>query len=130
MEKIVEEKIEKWLNGAYDENTKAELQKMIDNNQEEELTEAFYKDLEFGTGGLRGIMGVGSNKMNKYTLGAATQGLANYIIKSFPNEEKKVAIAHDCRNNSPYFATIIRDVFTANGIKVYLGLRFKLDYKS
>ena len=119
MEKIVEEKIEKWLNGAYDEKTKSELQQMVDSNQEEELTEAFYKDLEFGTGGLRGIMGIGSNRMNKYTVGAATQGLANYINKSFPNEEKKVAIAHDCRNNSDYFAAIVRDVFTANGIKVY-----------
>ena len=119
MEKIVEDKIKKWLNGAYDEKTKAELQQMLDENQVDELTEAFYKDLEFGTGGLRGIMGIGSNRMNKYTVGAATQGLANYINKSFPNEEKKVAIAHDCRNNSAYFATIVRDVFTANGIKVY-----------
>lgn len=119
MEKIVEEKIQKWLNGAYDDKTKAELQQMVDDNQEEELTEAFYKDLEFGTGGLRGIMGIGSNRMNKYTVGAATQGLANYINKSFPNEEKKVALAYDCRNNSDYFASIVRDVFTANGIKVY-----------
>ena len=119
MEKIVEEKISTWLNGAYDNETKEELQKLVDANQIEELTESFYKDLEFGTGGLRGIMGIGSNRMNKYTVGAATQGLANYINKSFPNVEKKVAIAHDCRNNSSYFATIVRDVFTANGIKVY-----------
>lgn len=119
MERIVEEKIEKWLTGAYDEDTKKELQQLVDNSQTEELTEAFYKDLEFGTGGLRGIMGIGSNRMNKYTVGTATQGLANYLKKSFPNEEKKVAIAHDSRNNSPYFASIVRDVFTANGIKVY-----------
>ena len=119
MEKVVEDKIQQWLNGNYDEDTKAKLQEMIDSSQEEELIESFYKDLEFGTGGLRGLMGIGSNKMNKYTVGTATQGLANYLNKSFPNVEKKVAIAHDCRNNSSYFASIVRDVFTANGIKVY-----------
>ena len=119
MEKVVEDKIQQWLNGNYDEDTKAKLQEMIDSNQEDELMESFYKDLEFGTGGLRGLMGIGSNKMNKYTVGTATQGLANYLNKSFPDVEKKVAIAHDCRNNSAYFASIVRDVFTANGIKVY-----------
>lgn len=119
MEEIVATKIDKWLSGSYDIETKKILQNLIDEGKTEELTEAFYKDLEFGTGGLRGIMGVGSNRMNKYTVGAATQGLANYIIKSFPNEEKKVAIAHDSRNNSSNFAAIVRDIFTANGIKVY-----------
>ena len=81
MEKIVEERINSWLNGAYDEETKKEIRDLIDSKNEKELTDAFYRDLEFGTGGLRGIMGVGTNRMNKYTVGRATQGLANYILK-------------------------------------------------
>ncbi|MFN0047502.1 MAG: phospho-sugar mutase [Cytophagales bacterium] len=116
----IQTKINHWLNGNYDQETKAEIQRLIDANNEAELTDAFYKDLEFGTGGLRGIMGVGSNKMNKYTIAAATQGIFNYLAKSFEGEQIKVAIAHDSRNNSPYFAKITAEVFAANGAKVYL----------
>ncbi len=113
-------KAQVWLNGAYDEETKAAVRQMIENDPQE-LVESFYKDLEFGTGGLRGIMGVGSNRMNKYTVGAATQGFANYLKKNFPDiQQIKVAIAHDSRNNSRYFAEVTADVFSANGIKVYL----------
>jgi phosphoglucomutase len=99
--------------------TKQEIQKLISAGNETELADAFYKDLEFGTGGLRGTMGVGSNRMNKYTVGMATQGLANYLKQCFPGEQLKVAIAHDSRNKSDYFAAITADVFSANGIKVY-----------
>ena len=113
------EKALNWLNQEIDLDFKEGIQTLLDGN-EQELTESFYKDLEFGTGGLRGIMGVGSNRMNKYTLGMATQGLSNYLIKTFPNEEVKVAIAYDCRNNSNYFSEITAAVFSANGIKVYL----------
>ncbi len=102
-----------------DAESKQQIKSWLDTNSEE-LTEAFYKDLEFGTGGLRGIMGVGSNRMNKYTLGLATQGLANYLNKSFPEGNIKVAIAHDSRNNSRTFAETTADIFSANGIKVYL----------
>jgi len=113
-------KAQEWLNGAYDEETKASIRNMMENDQQE-LIESFYKDLEFGTGGLRGIMGAGSNRMNKYTVGAATQGFANYLRKNFPGmEQLKVAIAYDSRNNSKYFAQVTADVFSANGIKVYL----------
>ena len=97
---------------------------MIDASDDSELVDSFYKDLEFGTGGLRGIMGTGSNRMNKYTIGKATQGLSNYLLKRFPNEEIKVAIAHDSRNNSQYFAETTAAVFSANGIKVYFFVRF------
>ena len=110
----------KWLTGQYDEETRSAVQEMIDNNPDE-LVESFYRNLEFGTGGLRGIMGVGTNRMNKYTVGMATQGLANYIKKVYPKDkELKAAIAYDCRNNSEYFAQITADVFSANGFKVYL----------
>jgi phosphoglucomutase len=119
MEATIKAKIDAWLTGPYDDETKAEIRKFIDADETEALTDAFYQDLEFGTGGLRGIMGVGSNRMNKYTLGAATQGLSNYLKKSFPNEQVKVAIAHDSRINSPEFARIVADVFSANDIKVY-----------
>lgn len=112
------EKIHTWLQGDFDHETKHAVQDLIDSNQDE-LLESFYKDLEFGTGGLRGTMGVGTNRINKYTIGMATQGLANYLKKSFPNEQLKVAIAHDSRNNSPFFAKITAEVFSANGIKVY-----------
>ncbi|HSZ25941.1 MAG TPA: phospho-sugar mutase [Cytophagaceae bacterium] len=114
------ERIQKWLNGAFDDSTKNIIRKWIEENKEDELVEAFYKELEFGTGGLRGTMGVGSNQMNKYTIGMATQGLSNYLKLNFPNQQIKVAIAHDSRNNSPYFAHVVADVFSANGIKVYL----------
>src|SRR6478735_5669841 len=113
------EKINKWLNGNYDAQTKESIKSLILEGKEEELVDAFYKDLEFGTGGLRGIMGNGSNRMNRYTIAAATQGLSNYLIKSFPGEKISVAIAHDSRNNSPYFAEVTAEVFSANGIKVY-----------
>ncbi len=113
------EKALNWLSQDIDQDIKEGIQTLLD-GPEIELTEAFYKELEFGTGGLRGIMGVGSNRMNKYTLGMATQGLSNYLNQTFPNEEIKVAIAYDCRNNSTYFADITAGVFSANGIKVYL----------
>ena len=112
------EKANAWLNGNIDEESKSSIRKMMESNPQE-LTESFYTDLEFGTGGLRGIMGVGTNRMNKYTVGMATQGLANYLKKQFEGEIK-VAIAHDSRNNSPYFARITAEVFSANGIKVFL----------
>lgn len=111
--------INEWLNGNYDNNTKAEIQKLLDAESYTELTDAFYRSLEFGTGGLRGIMGPGSNRINKYTIGTATQGLSNYLNKKYPGEQIKVAIAHDSRNNSDYFAKITADVFSANGIQVY-----------
>jgi phosphoglucomutase len=116
----VMEKANEWLNGNYDDETKNTIRQMIKNDPKE-LVDAFYQNLEFGTGGLRGIMGVGSNRMNKYTVGAATQGFANYLNASFPDTKPiKVAIAYDSRNNSPYFAQITADVFSANGFKVYL----------
>ena len=115
----IQSKIDSWLNGPYDEETKAQIRELMTGTQNESLTDAFYRDLEFGTGGLRGLMGVGSNRMNRYTLGAATQGLSNYLKKSFPDEQVKVAIAHDSRNNSPEFARVVANVFSANDIKVY-----------
>ena len=117
----VRSKAEGWLTSGYDEQTRAEVQRMLDAEDTTDLVEAFYKDLEFGTGGLRGIMGVGSNRMNRYTVGAATQGLANYLKQAFPSlPEISVAIGHDCRNNSDVFARIAAEIFSANGIKVYL----------
>ena len=112
--------VQNWLNGKYDEETKAAIRKMMEENPNE-LNESFYRNLEFGTGGLRGIMGVGTNRMNKYTVAMATQGLANYVLKSFSEvKEIKAAGAYDCRNNSPFFAKITADVLAANGIHVYL----------
>jgi phosphoglucomutase len=121
----VQSRVDAWLAGNYDEATKAEIKQLIDQNNTTELTDAFYRDLEFGTGGLRGIMGAGSNRVNKYTLGAATQGLSNYLIKLYPEQQINVVIAHDNRNNSSLFAGIVADVFSANGIFVYFfeGLR-------
>ncbi|WP_455110227.1 phospho-sugar mutase [Porphyromonas sp.] len=117
----VRAKANAWLAPGYDAETRAEVQRMLDNPDTTELVEAFYKDLEFGTGGLRGIMGVGSNRMNRYTVGAATQGLANYLKREFASlPQIAVAIGHDCRNNSDVFARITAEVFSANGIKVYL----------
>ncbi len=114
-------KAEKWLSPAYDADTQAEVKKMLAAEDKTDLIEAFYKDLEFGTGGLRGIMGVGSNRMNIYTVGAATQGLANYLNKNFKSlKQISVVIGHDCRNNSRKFAEISAQIFSANGIKVYL----------
>ena len=115
MENLIKEKVNLWLNGNYDQATKNEVSKLLQTN-EKELIDAFYKDLEFGTGGLRGIMGVGTNRMNKYTVGFATQGFANYLKQQFPNKPLKVAICFDSRNNSKYFAGITADVFSANGI--------------
>jgi phosphoglucomutase len=111
--------INQWLNGSYDQQTKNDIQQLLDKEAYTELTDAFYRNLEFGTGGLRGIMGAGSNRINKYTIGTATQGLSNYLLKKYPGEQIKVAIAHDSRNNSDYFAKITADVFSANGIHVY-----------
>lgn len=118
-------KVSSWLNGDYDIDTKQSIQQLIDEGNDTELTDAFYKDLEFGTGGLRGLIGIGSNRMNRYTVGTATQGLANYLNKAFPNEAKSVAVAYDSRIKSDEFAKIIADIFSANGISVYLfeGLR-------
>lgn len=113
-------KVNTWLEGDYDIDTKQSIQKLIDEGNDTELTDAFYKDLEFGTGGLRGLIGVGSNRMNRYTVGTATQGLANYLNKAFPNEEIKVAIAYDSRIKSDEFSQIIADIFSASGITVYL----------
>ncbi len=119
MEPAIQEKVNEWLNGNYDQETKNEIEKMQKENPGE-LTESFYKNLEFGTGGLRGIMGVGTNRMNKYTVGMATQGYANYLKQSFPGKTVKVAIAHDSRNNSRFFAETVAKVFAANGIRVFL----------
>ncbi|MBV4360308.1 phospho-sugar mutase [Pinibacter aurantiacus] len=119
MDAAINEKVNSWLNGNYDEATKNEIKKIASENPQE-LAESFYRSLEFGTGGLRGIMGVGTNRMNKYTVGMATQGYANYLKQQFPNEEIRVAIAHDCRNNSRFFAETTANVFAANGIKVFL----------
>jgi phosphoglucomutase len=115
MDASIQHKVNTWLTGNYDEATKATVRSLTP----EEAVEAFYRDLEFGTGGLRGLMGVGSNRMNKYTVGAATQGLANYLKKALPGVQIKTAIAHDSRNNSPEFARIVADVFSANGFQVY-----------
>lgn len=125
LEASVEQRIKQWLEGGYDEETKAEIRSLLEKEAYTELTDAFYKELEFGTGGLRGIMGVGSNRVNKYTFGMATQGLSNFLKKEYEGEEIKVAIAHDCRNNSDTLAKVVADVFSANGIKVYFfdGLR-------
>lgn len=113
------EKAQLWLTDSFDEETKQAVQKLIDENPTE-LEDSFYRELEFGTGGMRGIMGVGTNRLNKYTLGQATQGLANYLHQQFQGEEIKVAIAYDVRNNSREFGKIVADVLTANGIKVLL----------
>ncbi|MBK7087984.1 MAG: phospho-sugar mutase [Chitinophagaceae bacterium] len=114
----IKKKVDQWLHGNYDEETKNAIRK-LQAEYENELTDAFYKNLEFGTGGLRGIMGVGTNRMNKYTVGMATQGYANYLKQCFGNDVR-VVIGHDCRNNSRSFAEITANVFAANGIKVYL----------
>ena len=119
LDKLVASKAQAWLDGNYDEATKQEVRFLMENNHNE-LVESFYKDLEFGTGGLRGIMGVGTNRMNIYTVGAATQGLANYLKLNFAGEEIKVAISHDSRNNSRMFAERVADIFASNGFVVYL----------
>lgn len=118
--KKVTERAQSWLSEGYDADTQKEVRRMLEAEDKTELIEAFYKNLEFGTGGLRGIMGAGTNRMNRYTVSMATQGLSNYLLKAFPNEQIKVVIGHDCRNNSRFFAETAANVFSANGIKVYL----------
>ncbi|MHA6280759.1 phospho-sugar mutase [Salinimicrobium sp. CAU 1759] len=115
----IKSRAESWLSAPFDKETQKEVQDLLQNDSQE-LKESFYTDLEFGTGGMRGIMGVGTNKINKYTLGKNTQGLSNYLKRQFPGEELRVAIAYDCRNNSEELARIVADVFSANGIKVFL----------
>lgn len=115
----IKNKAQYWLNDIFDSETQQEVKQMQDKD-ENLLIDSFYKDLEFGTGGLRGVMGAGTNRMNKYTVGMTTQGLSNYLISEFPGQQIKCAIAYDCRNNSEYFAKITASVFSANGIKVYL----------
>ena len=116
-----EAKAKQWLSPSFDEKTRKEVQSMIDNADKTNLIESFYKDLEFGTGGLRGIMGAGSNRMNIYTVGMATQGFANYLKKNFKGKEQiSVVVCHDCRNNSRLFAETVADIFSANGIKAYI----------
>jgi phosphoglucomutase len=119
MDSIIQQSIDKWLHGAFDEEVKQQIREMQQNNPHD-VADAFYRNLEFGTGGLRGLMGIGTNRMNKYTVGIATQGYSNYLKQSFPTEEIKVAIAHDSRNNSRFFAETAAHVFAANGIKVFL----------
>ena len=113
------EKAKLWLSDTFDSDTQNEIKQLLDNNADE-LTDRFYKSLEFGTGGMRGVMGAGTNRINKYTLGKNTQGLSNYLIKTFPNKQLSVAIAYDCRHNSKEFAKACADVFSANNIKTYL----------
>jgi len=119
MEEKIIQQAQTWLTDAYDTQTKNTVQELLSQNGEE-LVEAFYKDLDFGTGGMRGIMGVGPNRVNKYTIGKATQGLANTLLEIYPNQEVAVAIAYDCRNNSDFLARTAAEVLSANGIKVYL----------
>ena len=119
MDEVIIKRSAAWLVGNFDELTKDEIKKLQQDNPTE-LADAFYRNLEFGTGGLRGIMGVGTNRMNKYTVGMATQGYANYLKKSYPGSLVRVAIAHDSRNNSRMFAEIVANVMAANEIKVFL----------
>jgi phosphoglucomutase len=119
MSEMIELNVQRWLSGNYDANTKQVILDLQANNKEE-LQDSFYRNLEFGTGGLRGIMGVGTNRINKYTIGMATQGFSNYLLKTYPNESIAVAIGHDSRNHSRFFAETTAQVFAANGIKVFL----------
>jgi len=119
IEKNIVDKVNEWLTPTFDQKTQVEIKEMMTSSPKN-LEESFYKNLEFGTGGMRGIMGVGTNRINKYTLGKNTQGLSDYLKKSFPGEQLKVAIAYDCRHNSDTLAKVVADVFSANGIKVYL----------
>ena len=119
LEQQVLAKAQKWLDGNYDAETKKQVKYLMDNDMKE-LVESFYKDLEFGTGGLRGVMGVGTNRMNIYTVGAATQGLSNYLKRNFAGEEIRVVVGHDSRNNSRMFAERVADIFASNGFTVFL----------
>ena len=109
-----------WLSPSFDEETRKEVQAMLDSEDKTALVDAFYQNLEFGTGGLRGIMGAGTNRINKYIVGMATQGFANYIIKAFPGKQCSVVVGHDCRNNGRQYAETVAAIFSANGIKAYL----------
>lgn len=116
-----EAKAKTWLSPSFDEETRKEVEKKLNAEDKTDLIESFYKDLEFGTGGLRGIMGAGTNRMNIYTVGMATQGFANYLKKNFKDKKDiSVVVCHDCRNNSRLFAETVANIFSANGIKVYL----------
>ena len=115
-----EARAKQWLTPSFDEETRKEVQAMLDSEDKTALIDAFYRDLEFGTGGLRGIMGAGTNRMNIYIVGMATQGFANYILKAFPGKQCSVVVGHDCRNNGRLFAETVANIFSANGIKVYL----------
>ena len=119
LEQQVLAKAQKWLDGNYDAETKKQVKYLMDNDMKE-LVESFYKDLEFGTGGLRGVMGVGTNRMNIYTVGAATQGLSNYLKRNFAGEEIRVVVGHDSRNNSRMFAERVADIFASHGFTVFL----------
>src|SRR3954452_25341115 len=119
MDATIEKTVNYWLNGNFDEDVKKQI-RQLQHDHPDDIADAFYKNLEFGTGGLRGLMGVGTNRMNKYTVGMATQGFANYLKKTYNNAEIKVAIAHDSRNNSRFFAETTANVFAANGIKLFL----------
>ncbi|MEP7259104.1 MAG: phospho-sugar mutase [Flavitalea sp.] len=119
MDEVIVKRYNAWLNGNFDDNTKNDIRKLLQDNPSE-LADAFYRNLEFGTGGLRGLMGTGTNRMNKYTVGIATQGYANYLKQTYPGGLVRVAIAHDSRNNSRLFAEIVANVMAANGIKVFL----------
>ena len=112
-------KVNIWLSETFDQDTKNTIKSLLKENPKE-LKESFYKNLEFGTGGMRGVMGVGTNRINKYTLGKNTQGLSNYLQQAFPGDQLKVAIAYDCRHNSKSFAKLVADVFSANNIEVFL----------
>src|SRR5689334_10564070 len=121
LEENARKKANEWLNGdVIDEPTRQEVKRLLENKDPKQLIDSFYKDLEFGTGGLRGIMGAGSNCMNQYTVGVATQGLANYLNKTYQGQQVKLAIAHDSRNNSRFFAEVAANILSANGIHVYL----------
>ncbi len=120
LDPAIQERAAIWLQAPYDEETNKAVKQLFDSEQYTELTDSFYRDLEFGTGGLRGIMGVGTNRMNKYTVGRATQGLANYLAATYPGEPLKVAVSYDSRNNSKAFGQLVANVFSANGIHVYL----------
>ena len=119
IEQTILDKVNIWLTPTFDSQTQNAITEMMTSSPKE-LEESFYKNLEFGTGGMRGVMGVGTNRINKYTLGKNTQGISDYMKKVFPGEELKVAIAYDCRHNSDTLAKVVADVFSANGIKVYL----------
>ena len=113
------DKVNEWLTPTFDNDTQKQIKEMMTTSPKN-LEESFYKNLEFGTGGMRGIMGVGTNRINKYTLGKNTQGISEYLKKSFPGEDLKVVIAYDCRHNSDTLGKVVADVFSANGIKVFL----------